>query len=227
MTQGGPAAAQGHERVPNGPRAAGDAPSRSSGDVATGSPGEAAPGVTVTPETFRLVGFDAGDIAGIATGLARRVRLPAGLPIRIEVDETTPLARSRIVSAEPAVLAVESGALEDPHRPRQLSERATGSVLGRLLLQLRDRRDPAFGVPPVDVRLTAAQWTAWDVYAMGRLSRLGQEVRRPRWQYHFRLRHGFSDTTDAVFAQIWAADRLTWTDLTRLSDAATVHPGKP
>jgi hypothetical protein len=193
----------------------------------TGLTGEGAdlpPGVTVVPETFQLVDYDAPTIAGIVASLARRIRLPTGLPVRVEVDETTPLGRSRLTSVDPAVLSVESGALEDPHRPRQLSERAAATVLGRLLLQLQDRRDPAFGAPPEGTKLSAAESTTWDVYAMGRLARLGQAVRRPRWQYHFRVRHGFSDATDAVFDQIWDAHGLTWADLTRLSETATVKP---
>jgi hypothetical protein len=181
---------------------------------------EQAPGITVVPETFTLVTFDATVIADIAAGLCQRIGLPAGLPVRIEVNELTPLGRARLVSVDPAVLDVESGALEAAHRPRQLSRRASVGVLGRLLLRLRDRLDPGFGDPPAEADLTLAQTTAWDVYAMARLARLGHPARPPRWQYHFRLRHGFSDAVDAAFARLWQAEGLTWSELDHLSTSA-------
>jgi hypothetical protein len=182
--------------------------------------GEQVPGITVVPAVFKLVDFDAQAIAEMVGSLCRLIDLPTDPPIRIEVDETTPLGRIWLTSVEPAVLTVESGALEDPRRPRQLSPRVALDSLSRLLVRLRDRRDPAFGDPPAENDLTLAQVTAWEVYAMGRLGRLGQVVQPPRWQYHFRVRHGFSDRGDAVFTQIWESDDLTWSDLERLSAEA-------
>jgi hypothetical protein len=182
---------------------------------------EQAPDITVVPDSFTLVAFDATDIADIAAGLCRRIGLPTGLPIRIEVNELTPLGRARLVSVKPAVLDVESGALEAAHRPRQLSRRGSTDVLGRLLLRLRDRLDPGFGDPPDEDGLSLAQTTAWDVYAMARLARLGHPTQMPRWQYHFRLRHGFSDAVDASFARLWQAEDLTWPDLEQLSASSS------
>jgi hypothetical protein len=182
---------------------------------------EQVPGITVVPPTFRLVAFDATEIAEIAASLRGRVGLPAGLPIRIEVNELTPLGRAQLVSVEPAVMTVESGGIENAHRPRHMSKKNATELLGRLLLRLRDRLDPAFGDPPDEDDLSMALSTAWDVYSMARLERLGQPVQRPRWQYHYRLRHGFSDAADAAFAQVWAAESLTWAELERLSRSAT------
>lgn len=182
---------------------------------------EQVPGVTVVPATFRLVSFDATEIAEIAASLHRRVGLPAGLPLRIEVNELTPLGRAHLASVEPAVLAVESGGIENAHRPRHLSRKNATELLGRLLLRLRDRLDHAFGDPPDEGDLSLALSTAWDVYSMARLERLGQPVQRPRWQYHYRLRHGFSDAADAAFARIWAAESLTWAELEQLSRSTT------
>lgn len=196
------------------------APGAGSGAGDQDGDGAPAPGVTVVPAEFQLVNYEAAAIAEIVTDLGRRIGLPADLPIRVEVDETTPLGKASVTSVEPAVLAVESGALENALRPRQLSRRATADVLGRLLLRLQDRRNPAFGTAPPDGQLTHAQSTTWDVYAMGRLGRLGLAVQRPRWQYHFRLRHGFTDAVDAVFDRIWEADDLTWADLELLSETA-------
>jgi hypothetical protein len=173
--------------------------------------------VTVEPAEFHLVAFDAMEIAEITAVLRHRVGLPEGLPIRIEVNERTPLGRSRLASIDPAVLVVEGGALENAHRPRHLSQRGATEALGRLLLRLRDRLDPAFGEPPDEGDLTLALITAWDVYSIGRLGRLGHRAQRPRWLYHYRLRHGFTDMADAAFDQLWTADGLTWTDLEQLS----------
>ena len=44
-------------------------------------------------------------------------------------------------------------------------------VVGRLILQALDRRDPAFGDPPPDDAMPVAHRVAWDVYALGRLGR--------------------------------------------------------
>jgi len=185
------------------------------------SAGTSVGGVTVLPESFTLVDYDAGAIAEVAGRLWEKIGLPAELPLRIEVDETTPLGRAYVLAVEPAVeLAVESGAFEHLHQPRQFDPERTADVLGRLLFRLHDRLDPAFGDPPPDTELPLPASTAWDVYAIGRLSRLGFVVQRPRRHYQFRVRHGFSDHVDAIFAQLWEAEGLDWTTLQALSDEA-------
>jgi hypothetical protein len=177
-------------------------------------------GVTVTPGTFRLVDYDAAEIAHLTREVATAVGLPADLPIRIEVDETTPLGRAEVISNEPLVLELESGALEHLHRPRQLSIARSQDMLGRMLMRVRDRLDPTFGDPPGDLDLEYALSVAWDIYAIGRLARLGLPTQRERRLYHFRLRHGFSDHSDEIFEQLWGAEGLTWADVERLSIAA-------
>ena len=77
-----------------------------------------------------------------------------------------------------------------------------------------------FESAPADADLDLAQVAAWDTYAVGRLARLGYPVHQPRWIYNFRNRHGFTDEADDAFAQIWAADDLSWEDLCALSDRA-------
>ena len=54
------------------------------------------------------------------------------------------------------------------------------------------------------------QRTALDVYAVGRLARMGYSVRRQRWLYTFRNRHGFTDAGDGSFELLWSGDGLTW-----------------
>lgn len=167
--------------------------------------------VTVSPEEWKFVRFDTERIVAVASTLADQVGIT--VPIRIEVDETTPLGRVSVTSYEPLVVNAESGAFEDPKSPRELSERSVADVLGRLFFRIRDRLDPAFGSPPPDSDLTLAQSTAWDAYAVGRSVRLGYPASRQRRLYHFRNRHGFSDTADAVFDRLWESDGLTWADL--------------
>jgi hypothetical protein len=180
--------------------------------------------VTVTPETWQFVDFDGHRIATVSATLLEQIGLRA--PLRIEVDETTPLARAKMLSLDPLVLDVESGAFEDPKRPRQLSERQVADVLGLLLFRASDRLDGGFGEVPPDDGLNVAQSTAWDVYAVGRFARLGYPVQRQRRLYYFRNRHGFSDTADAAFERLWTADRLTWDDILAVCDetAATRAP---
>jgi hypothetical protein len=177
--------------------------------------------VTVQPDTFTLVEFDRDELATVierlldATGLDRNVV--------IEVDQTTPLGEAKVVAVDPEIeLHVESGALEDPKRLRKLSASGAANVLGRLLFRVRDRLDPAFGDVPDDDEMGLERSAAWDVYAVGRLVRLGfrHENDRQRRLYQFRTRHGFNDASDAAFDALWDGDGLTWADIERLSASA-------
>jgi hypothetical protein len=178
--------------------------------------------VSVTPEIFTLVSYDATEIASILDELIAAIGLPSELDVRLEVDESTPLGRASVASIDPLVITVESGALEDPKRPRNLSRTGSADVLGRLMYRVRDRLDPAFGDPPEDDKLSLPQSVAWDAYCVGRLVRLGfvHYDNRQRRLYHFRNRHGFSDAADDAFERLWTADGLSWSDVTALSDGA-------
>jgi hypothetical protein len=176
--------------------------------------------VTVAPATFTMVDYDAAVIAEVAARLCGRVGLPAGLDLRIDVNQTTPLGRAHIVGTDPAVLSIESGALEDNHRPRQFHEGNAEQVLGRLLLKLRDRRDPAFADAPADDELGLELAAAWDAHATGRLARLGFPVNRQRRLYQFRVRHGFRDDVDTAFAQLWDGEGLSWERIEQISTGA-------
>jgi|SRR5581483_323860 len=179
--------------------------------------------VTVIPEAFTLVNFESSEIRSVVEELIPAIGLPADLDVRIEVDETTPLGRASVESAgDPVVIKVESGALEDPKRPRRVSRSGTADVLGRLLFRVHDRRTPGFGEPPPDGEISLPHSVAWDAYCIGRLVRLGfrHYDNRQRRLYHFRNRHGFTDAADEAFARLWEADDLTWADITALSDEA-------
>lgn len=177
-------------------------------------------GVTVTPEEFTLVLFEHDAIVDVLERLLPDIGLGDDVDVTLNVDERVPMGRADVVSIDPVVLEVEGGALEDPKVPRQLSVDGTADILGRLLLRVRDRRDPGFGAPPADDELTLAHKSAWDVYCVGRLARKGYRPQRQRRVYAFRNRHGFTDAADAAFEKLWTADDLTWAEIVAISDEA-------
>lgn len=178
--------------------------------------------VTVTPERFTLIDFDAEEIAALTEDLLAKVGLDPDAEVRIEVNESSPLGYTEIASLDPVTIYLESGALEDPKRPRRLSPEGAQNILGRLLLEASDRLDPAFGAPPLDEPLDPALANAWQIYCAGRLDQLGYRHfdQRQRRLYHFRNRHGFTDRADASFERLWAGDGLTFSAIKALSDAA-------
>jgi hypothetical protein len=177
--------------------------------------------VTVTPETFTLVEFDAARIASVTRRLVRQIGFPRGTDVVVDVDERVPLGRAELLSTDPIVLQIEGGALEDGKRPRHLSEVSAADIIGRLLFRAQDRLDPDFGEAPPDDALSLALANAWDVYCTGRLVQLGYRAQRQRWLYAFRNRHGFTDASDDAFARLWEASTpMTWADIAALSAAA-------
>lgn len=175
--------------------------------------------VTVTPQEFSYVAFDASAIERITNELLTSLDL-ADRDVHVEVDETTPLARMRVDVGEAISIRVESGAFEDTKRPRQQSDTITTTSLGRVLLRVKDRLSGAFADAPPDKELTLAQMAAWETYCVGRLGRLGVPVNQQRWRYNFRNRHGFSDQADTAFDHLWSSDSLTWAELDAISASA-------
>jgi hypothetical protein len=180
------------------------------------------PHVTVTPEAFSLVEFDAGHIRELVEEVAGRIGLHAGIDIHLEVDEATPFGQtSTIITGDRVEIAVEGGAFEDPKHLRRFSEDGARMVLGRLLFRVLDRVDPGFGAPPPDPELTLEQHAAWDAYSVGRYARLaGIDGGQCRRRYAFRLRHGFTDLADRAFEQLWYGSGLTWAELESIGEAA-------
>jgi len=175
--------------------------------------------VTVTPQEFSYVAFDASTIERITNELLTSLDL-ADRDVHVEVDETTPLARMRVDVGEAISIRVESGAFEDTKRPRQQSDTITTTSLGRVLLRVKDRLSGAFADAPPDKELSLAQMAAWETYCVGRLGRLGVPVNQQRWRYNFRNRHGFSDQADTAFDRLWSGDSLTWAELDAISASA-------
>ena len=180
---------------------------------------------TVEPAEFHFVDFEADRIAAIAEELAAAIGIDTD--IRIEIDEKSALGHTELRSADPLVIATESGAFEDPKRIRRFSEEHATDVLGRHLLRAHDRRRPGFGDPPPDEDLAVPHRVAWEIHTVGRLTRMGYPCNRQRWLYSFRNRHGFTDAADAAFERLWNADTLTWAEISGLSDeTAAQNPGK-
>jgi hypothetical protein len=182
--------------------------------------------VTVVPEEFTYVTFEAPAIEALLAGLLDRLGM-ADRALRMEINEASPVVRIAADDGDPIVMRADSGAFEEPRRPRSLSDDNVVTNGGRVLLRLRDRSDGSFADAPAEADLTLAQTAAWDTYSVGRIGRLGYHVHQPRWRYNFRNRHGFSDATDATFDRLWGTDRLTWVELSALSDGAVAASAAP
>ncbi len=172
--------------------------------------------MTVSPEEFTFVTYDAAEIADIVAELAERLEIAN--PIHVVVDETTPLAKvSEEIEAASSdatiTLHAESGALEDRQHPMSFSARSAREALGRILLRAHDRMRADFADAPADLDLTLEENAAWDTYCAGRLARMGVETNQQRWRYNHRNRFGFRDGVDAGFDALWNADDLGWSDV--------------
>jgi hypothetical protein len=173
--------------------------------------------VVVSPDEFKFVKYDANEIAEVVTELADLIGLAN--PIRIVVDETTPMAAMSSTiegtSSDASItIHVESGALEDTKHFTNFNRHHAEVSLGRMLLRANDRLRPDFADAPRDEALTLQDEAAWNTYVNGRLERLGVASNGQRWRYNFRNRFGFTDDVDARFDTLWNADDLGWSDLT-------------
>lgn len=176
--------------------------------------------VTVSPEEFTFVKYDAAVIAAIVAELAEQLEIAN--PIRVVVDETTPLAKVyeeiEAASSDATItLHAESGALEDRKHPMSFSAPGAREALGRVLLRAHDRMRADFADAPADLELSLEENAAWDTYCAGRLERMGVETNQQRWRYNHRNRFGFHDGVDAAFDALWAADDLGWSDVVALA----------
>jgi hypothetical protein len=172
--------------------------------------------VTVTPERFSFVAYDAEEIAAIVADLAAQLGMTN--PIHVDVDETTPLGKvSSTIDGPPSsdatiTISVQSGALEDTRHLQTFSAERARRSLGRGLLRALDRLRPDFADAPDDLELSNSQASAWEAYSGGRLERLGLEPVRKQYHYDFRNRFGFTDEADRLFEQLWSAHDLAWSD---------------
>ena len=68
------------------------------------------PEVSVTPESFEMVFYDSAVIGEVVAEVAERLGIDEA--ISLEIDEQSPLGRSKITSYDPIELWVDGGALE-------------------------------------------------------------------------------------------------------------------
>jgi len=186
--------------------------------------------VQVEPETFTLVDFDAGMIAGLIEELAAKVGFPDDVDVRIEIDEELPLpltgSTSDIVDGSAALWFAGANFEDGRHRTR-FDEPVARTELAVGLLRATDRLGDAFAGAPADEDLTDGQRQAWETWAEGRAGRLGEITRRVRRLYHFRLYNGFTDVADAAFDRLWSADAFTWAELDELCAQCAAADPRP
>jgi hypothetical protein len=169
--------------------------------------------ITVTPDPFTLIGYDAAEIRSLAEEAAALAEVPPGVEIVLTVDEElfAPLTghMSDVVDGR-VELWISGGNFEDNKRPTYFSADQARVDLAVMMLRAKDRLSEDFAAAPPDAQLSRGERTAWDTYAVGRARRLGIDMRRPRQLYDFRLQHGFTDVADAAFERCWEAEHVTW-----------------
>ena len=113
-----------------------------------------------------------------SSGWSRQVGCSATATSRSRSTRRCPLARARIASTDPVVLAIDGGAFEDPKRLRQsTSSRPSRDASAGCCSRSRIGCTPTSATPPDRRRAAAARnAVAWDVYAVGRLGRLGYDT---------------------------------------------------
>jgi len=186
--------------------------------------------VQVVPETFTLVHFEAGVIAGLAEELAAKAGVPDDVDVRIEVDEELPLpltgSTSDVVDGS-ATLWYSGANFEDGRHRTRFDEPVARTELAMGLLRAADRLVGGFTDAPADEDLADGQRHAWETWAEGRAGRLGEVTRRVRRQYLFRLYNGFTDIADAAFDRLWSADAFTWPELQELCAQCAAADPRP
>ena len=176
--------------------------------------------VTVTPQEFHFVTFDAARIAELVEQVADAVGVPDDTAVLIDVDERVPLGRVELLDVDPIRLTVQGAAFENAKRPRELHDKDVVDTTGRWLVRALDRRSPAFADAPSESDLPIPLAVAWTASCAGRCEQAGFAPAKERWRYHFRNRHGFTDVSDACFERLWSAPSPTWADIVAASSEA-------
>lgn len=169
--------------------------------------------VTVRPDPFTLIEYDANEIGSIVADAAALAGVAPGVDIEVEVDEElfAPLTGHTSDVVDGVVkLWISGGNLEDNRRPRTFSAAQAQRDFTVAMLRGKDRLSDDFDGAPNERDLSRGERAAWDVYAAGRAERLGVKVRRPAQLYEYRLQHGFSDVADAAFERLWTSESMTW-----------------
>jgi hypothetical protein len=169
--------------------------------------------ITVSPDPFTLIKYDAGEIAGIAEDVAAVAGIASNIDIQIDVDEElfAPLVGhfSDVVDGK-VVIWISGGNFEDSRAPTHFSATQAKRDLTLAMLRAHDRLTDDFKNAPPDRELSRGERAAWDAYTNGRATRIGISARRQASLYEFRLQHGFTDVADAAFDRLWDAPSMTW-----------------
>ena len=115
--------------------------------------------VTVTPDPFTLIEYDAAEIARITEDAAALVGFPPDVEIALEVDEVlfAPLSgtMSDVVDGR-AELWISGGNFEDTAGPAHFEPNQARADITHMLLRAKDRLSDDFADAPPDRELPAA-----------------------------------------------------------------------
>ncbi len=183
--------------------------------------------ITVIPESFELVPYSSEEIAEVLGVVADELDFASG-EIELTIDEElfNPLTGMASDVTDGAVQLWISGAnLEDKKRPRKFAPAQARPDFAAMLLRASDRLGGGFANAPSDSEVSRATRIAWDIWAIGRASRLGFDVRAQPWRYDFRLQHGFTDAADEAFEALWSAGdgAYTWETLDAVAAQTEAH----
>jgi hypothetical protein len=187
--------------------------------------------ISLTPEAFTMVKFDAAELLAIAQSAATAVGVPDDIMVNIEVDEALPLPLiASAVAAKDGRLELwfSGGCFESPKYQAVLEPDVSKTELGAAFLRGRDRLNGGFEDAPTDGEISERQRALWDVYTDGRLARQGGFVmNEPRRRYSYRLRAGFNDVADVEYERLWNATALTWAELEEIERRLAAADPRP
>jgi hypothetical protein len=186
--------------------------------------------VTLVPEAFTLVKFDASEVRALVETAIADTGFPADVDVTVEVDEVLPhpLTASLVEIVDGAALLwFTGGCFESPQRQTGLSVEHTKVELAAALFRAKDRLTGGFESAPDDESLTERQRTIWDAYAEARTAAIGYPVRVPRRRYVFRLYAGFNDVADAEFDRIWSGATFDWPELEATAERLAAADTRP
>lgn len=171
--------------------------------------------VTLVPEQFTLVKFDADEVRALIADTMATIGFPDDVDVTVEVDEVLPhpLTASVVELDDGGVrLWFTGGCFESPQRQTGLSVDHTRVELASSLYRAMDRLSGGFEDAPADDELDDRTRNLWDAYAEARARAAGFPIREQRRRYTFRLYCGFNDVADAELDRIWSGGTLTWAD---------------
>lgn len=186
--------------------------------------------VTLVPEQFTLVKFDADEVRALIADTMATIGFPDDVDVTVEVDEVLPhpLTASVVEPVEGGVrLWFTGGSFESPQRQTGLSVDNTRVELAASLYRAMDRLSGGWQDAPADDDLDDRVRNLWDAYAEARARLAGFPVREQRRRYTFRLYCGFNDVADAEFERLWSGGSLTWAEAVATAERLEAADTRP